>query len=108
MQGGVDLDRALLRDEQRKDPECVDALVWVQQGVKPTKKGDMPLSRDHKNLWSNLECLAEQEGILVKVVEPLMGGGKNSFAVIPPSLRREVIRLCHDTVTSSHFYYFKT
>ena len=44
----------------------------------------------------------------MKVGEPLMGGGKNSFAVIPPSLRREVIRLCHDTVTSGHFYYFKT
>ena len=108
MQGGVDLDRALLRDEQRKDPACVDALVWVQQGVKPTKEEVMPLSRDHKFLWSNLECLAEQEGILMKVVEPLLGGGKNSFAVIPPSLRREVIRLCHDTVTSGHFYYFKT
>ena len=47
MQGGVDLDRALLRDEQRKDPACVDALVWVQQGVRPTKEEVMPLSRDH-------------------------------------------------------------
>ena len=41
----------------------------------------------------------------MKLVEPLMGGGKNCNTNIT---KKEFIRLCHDIVTSGHVYYFKT
>ena len=35
METGVCLDKVILREEQLKDPACVDALCWIRQGSRP-------------------------------------------------------------------------
>ena len=106
---GVTLDKALLVDEQLKDPAVVDAMLWKQSGVKPPREDVMALSFDHKFLWENYEALAvDGDGLLIFRRELLVSGQIQEKAYVPPVLRKQVISLCHDTVTSGHFYFFKT
>jgi len=108
MSGGVTLDRTLLAGEQLKDPAAVDARIWLQSGTKPSRADVMPTTMDHKFLWTNYEVLALRDDILTVRVKPRVSGPEQETAYVPPSLRRRVISLCHDTVTSGHFYYWKT
>jgi len=105
---GVDLSKAILKDEQLKDPAAVDAICWVQQGRRPEKADILSAGMDTKFLWANFDCLCVQDGLLCKKVGPLVDGSSLVTVYVPPSLRREVTRLCHDTKTSGHFYYWKT
>ena len=108
MSGGITLDRDLLRDEQWKDPAVVDALVWLRHGIKPERQNILSLSADHKFLWANLDVLQEQDGLLVRTIQPKIGGTVHSRVVMPRTMRREAISRCHDTATGGHFYFWKT
>lgn len=79
---------------------CVDC----QSGSKQVKT----LSQDHKFLWENFEALAEEDHRLVLWRELLVSGHVEVKVYVPPVLRKRVISLCHDTVTSGHFYFWKT
>ena len=107
-QGGVDLDRELLREEQLKDPACVDALLWLQAGQRPSREEIMPLSADHKFLWGNLDAIEEEQGLLAQKIRPLICGAAQTHYYVPASLRRTVISKCHNAITAGHFYYWKT
>jgi len=108
MQGGVNLDRRLLQEEQMKDPACVDAMLWIQNGQKPTREEIMPLSGEHKFLWGNFDTLAIEGSLLVRHRRPLISAPEQTHIIIPATLRRRVISLCHDSPISGHFYYWKT
>ena len=108
MEGGVCLDLSVLRDEQLKDPACVDALCWLQKGKKPDKEEILSLGLDLKYLWGNFDCLVIRNGLLYKCIGPLVDGTSRATVYVPPALRRKVLKQCHDTKTSGHFYYWKT
>jgi len=108
LEGGVNLSKAVVRDEQLKDPAAVDALCWLQQGQKPGKDQILSAGVDTKFLWSNFDCLLVKDGVLYKQIGPLVDGSTQSTVYVPPSLRKESIRLCHDTQTAGHFYFWKT
>ena len=108
LSGGVTLDKALLAGEQLKDPAAVDARIWIQSGTKPARADIMSTSLDHKFLWTNYEVLTVVDDVLTVSIKPKVSGPEQQSAYVPPSLRRQVISLCHDTVTSGHFYYWKT
>lgn len=108
MDGGVRLDRSLLRDEQQKDPAAVDAMIWYHNGSRPSRQDIMSLGLDHKFLWGNFDSLEIIDGLLVRRIVPRISGHELIHAYVPAPLRREVIRMCHDTVTGGHFYFWKT
>ena len=108
LEGGVCLNKDILRDEQLKDPASVDALCWVKNGKKPEKEAILSLGLDHKFLWGNFDCLIIQDGLLCKKVGPLIDGSSRTTVYVPPVLRRELLKQCHDTKTSGHFYFWKT
>jgi hypothetical protein len=49
-----------------------------------------------------------EDGLLVQSITPKVSGLTRVVVYVPQSLRRKVIRLCHDTITSGHFYFWKT
>lgn len=108
LQGGVKLDRNLVRDEQWKDPACIDALIWLRQGSKPSKEEVKSLSSTHKFLWATFDSLKDENGLLVRKIKPVISGAEQTVVIVPESLRREAISKCHDAPTSGHFYYWKT
>ena len=108
MEGGVCLDKDVLRDEQCKDPASVDAMCWLKQGARPRREEVLALGLDHKFLWGNFEVLKLQEGLLCRVIGPLVDGTTRVTVYVPPSLRREIMSQCHDARTAGHFYYWKT
>ena len=108
LSGGVTLDKGLVETEQMKDPAAVDARIWIQSGKKPSRAEIMSLSLDHKFLWTNFDVLAVEDGLLVVHIKPRLCGPEKVNVYIPSSLRRRVISLCHDNITSGHFYFWKT
>ena len=108
LEAGVSLNKDVLRQEQRKDPACVDAYCWLLKGQRPEKEQILSSGLDTKTLWGNFACLVIQDGLICKKIGPLVDGSSKVTVYVPPSLRREVIRQCHDTRTSGHFYYWKT
>ena len=108
MEGGVCLTQQTLMDEQLKDPACVDAMCWLQQGKRPEREVILSSGIDSKFLWGNFDCLVLENGLLCKKVGPLTDGSSHVTVIVPPSLRREMIKQCHDTKTAGHFYYWKT
>ena len=105
---GVRLNRKLLRDEQWKDPACIDALIWLRQGAKPDRNEIIKLSSLHKFLWASYDSLEDQNGLLVRKLTPKVSGETKIVAIVPETLRRYVIGQCHDLPTGGHFYYWKT
>jgi transposase InsO family protein len=108
LEGGVCLDKCVVRDEQLKDPASVDAICWLQSGHRPEKADILSSGLDLKFLWGNYDTLVLQDGLLCRKVGPLFDGSTKVTVYVPPSLRREVTRLCHDTKTAGHFYFWKT
>ena len=99
MSGGVILDAKVLGEEQWKDPAIVDGMCWLAAGVRPEKSTVMPGNVDTKYIWSNFDVLVIKDGLLCKQVGPLHNGKMQVTVLVPPSLRREVMRMCHDTKT---------
>ena len=108
MEGGVCLDETTFKDEQFKDPASVDALCWLRQGKRPDREGILSAGLDQKFLWGNFDTLIVLDGLLCKRIGPLVDGTVKTTVYVPPSLRKEMIKQCHDTKTSGHFYYWKT
>ena len=108
LKGGVCLDEDVLRDEQLRDPACVDAFCWIKNGSRPEKEEILSSSFDTKFLWGNFDCLVIENGLLCKRIGPLVDGTTRVTIYVPPILRRKVIEQCHDTKTSGHFYFWKT
>ena len=71
MEGGVCLDKDVLREEQLKDPAYVDTLCWIRPGSRPGKDEIPSSGLDQKFLWSNYKYLVIQDGLLCKHVGPL-------------------------------------
>ena len=105
--GECKLGRATILAEQRSDPAVVDAICWIQQD-KPDREDIMSLSAEHKYLWANYDVLKLVDGVLCRVVGPLNDGSLQTTVYVPPSLRKEVMQICHDNKTAGHFYYWKT
>ena len=108
LKGEVCLDEDVLKKEQLRDPASVDAFCWIRNGARPDKEDILSSGLDTKFLWGNFDCLIVQNGLLCKKVGPLVDGTTRVTVYVPPILRREVIRQCHDTKTSGHFYFWKT
>ena len=108
LEGGVGLDRKVIKEEQRKDPASVDALTWIHNGVKPEKEEIISGGMDAKFLWGNFDCLVIVDGLLCRRIGPLLNGVTRTTVYLPPSLRKKAMSVCHDSVTSGHFYYWKT
>ena len=108
MGDGVCLDRDVLRQEQLKDPASVDAFCWLQTGKKPEKQEILSAGLDTKFLWGCFDCLALEDGLICRKIGPMTNGTTQTSFYVPPSLRKEVLKQCHDTRTSGHFYYWKT
>ena len=108
LEGGVCLDKNVLMDEQLKDPASVDALCWLRQGKRPDREGILSYGLDQKFLWGNFETLIVLDGLLCKRIGPLIDGTVKTTVYVPPSLRKEVLKQCHDTKTAGHFYFWKT
>ena len=102
LEGGVYLDREFLREEQLKDPACVDALCWIKNSQKPERKEILSTGINQKVLWASFDCLVIQDGLLYKQVGPLTDGSGLMTVYCPASLRKEMIRQCHDTRTAGH------
>ena len=100
--GGVCLDKMLM-DEQLKDPASVDALCWLRQGKRPDREGILSYGLDQKFLWGNFETLIVLDGLLCKRIGPLIDGTVKTTVYVPPSLRKEVLKQCHDTKTVGIF-----
>ena len=49
-----------------------------------------------------------QDGLICKKIGPLVDGSMKVKVYVPPALRKEVIRQCHDTNVAGHFYFWKT
>lgn len=108
LEGGVGLSKRVIREEQRKDPGSVDAMMWIHNGCRPEKEDILSAGLDVKFLWGNFECLVMVDGLLCRRVGPLMDGSSKTTIYIPPSLRRKAITMCHDDITAGHFYFWKT
>jgi hypothetical protein len=108
IEDGVKLGKNLIREEQWKDPACVDALIWLQRKERPNKKDIRPMGAFHKFLWATFDSLEDQHGLLVRKISPELSGKEQVVTIVPESLRRECISKCHDLPTSGHFYYWKT
>ena len=108
MGDGVCLDRDVLRQEQLKDPASVDAFCWLRSGKKPEKQEILPAGLDTKFLWGSFDCLVLEDGLIWRKIGPLSDGTTTSTVYVPKSLRKEVLRQCHDTRTAGHFYFWKT
>ena len=105
---GVCLDKDVLRQEQLKDPASVDAFCWLRSGQKPEKQDILAAGLDTKYLWGNFDCLALTDGLICKKTGPLTDGTTHTVIYVPQSLRKEVLKQCHDTRTAGHFYFWKT
>lgn len=105
---GVNLNKDVLRQEQLKDPASVDAFCWLRAKKKPEKAEILSAGLDTKFLWGNFDCLILQDGLICKKIGPLVDGSSKVSYYVPPSLRREVMKQCHDTRTAGHFYFWKT
>lgn len=99
--------RTLVMEEQLKDPACVDAMCWLQQGMRPVKADILRLGMDHKFLWDNFDVLTVEDGILKRKLVPKMSPAQ-TVCVVPPTLRKVVMEQCHATKTTGHFYFWKT
>ena len=108
MGDGVQLTRDILRQEQLKDPASVDAFCWLRAGKKPSKQEIIATGLDTKYLWGNFDCLVVENGLICRKIGPLTDGTSSTTVYVPPSLRKEVLRQCHDARTAGHFYYWKT
>lgn len=105
---GLPIDKEILRAEQLKDPACVDALCWLQTGSRPEKEEILRMGLDHKFLWGNMDALEAPDGVLQRKVQPKMCGPERIERFVPPALRKKIMTLCHSTVTTGHFYFWKT
>lgn len=109
LEGGiVGLDKKVIREEQRKDPASVDAILWLHSGARPERHEITSTGLDAKYLWGNYECLKMVDGLLCKSIGPLMDGTTRTTVYIPPSLRKKAMSACHDNRTAGHFYFWKT
>ena len=87
---------------------CVDALCWIRQGHRPERDEILSSGLDQKFLRSNYECLVIQDGLLCKQIGPFTDASYLATVIIPTTLRKEVIRQCHDTRMAGDFYHWKT
>lgn len=108
LEAGICLDRQVLKEEQLKDPACVDAMCWLRQQGRPERSEILSTGLDAKFLWGNFDCLVIQDGLLCKQVGPLVDGTVKTTVYVPPMMRKRVMELCHDTRTTGHFYFWKT
>ena len=109
MAGGACISRSTLWEEQRKDTAVIDALCWLKDGSsKPPRESIMAAGLDAKFLWANFDALVIVDGILCRKLGPLRDGSVRTTAYAPQSLRKQIMKLCHDNKTGGHFYFWKS
>ena len=102
------MSKNVLKEEQLKDPACMDALCWIRQGQRPERDNISSSVLDLKFLWGSFECLVVQDRLLYKQIGPLVDGSSQCMIYVPATLRKEVIRQFHDVKTAGHLHYWKT
>jgi hypothetical protein len=97
-----------LRTVQDKDSDIVMVKQWLTKGVRPKHKDIASESLFVKSLLTQYDRLVCKDNILYRKWENFELKSTKLQAIIPMSLRRTVLKFCHDNRTSSHLGVRKT
>ena len=97
-----------LKDEQLSDSTISLVKSWVNNKERPNIKEVHTLSPELKTYYSSFNRLSVKDGILYRSWEKCNHEKPTDLICVPPSIRPEIIRLCHDVPTAAHYGKQKT
>ena len=97
-----------LQTMQDKDSDIVMVKQWLTKGVRPKHKDIASESLFVKSLLTQYDRLVCKDKILFRKWENFELKSMKLQAIIPMSLRRTVLKFCHDNRTSAHLGVRKT
>ena len=97
-----------LSKEQSNDPTISTVKGWVAAGQRPDIKEVHTLSPELKTYYSSFKRLSIKDGLLYRSWEKCNHEKPIDLICIPPSIRSEIIRVCHDIPTAAHYGKKKT
>ena len=92
-----------LRERQRKDPELIQLILFLEDGTPYTGKVPPELAQKHAD-----EFFLNEDGILYKKADKKKPYDPDSLLVVPDSLRSEILLHHHDSHLAAHFGAKKT
>ena len=104
---GTPLDPDAIKTAQSADPILAEVATWISRGHRPDYQQIAHHGAQLKFLWGQFDSLRQVGGILVRDVN-LPNLTSRRQVLIPPTLKDDCLRQCHDTVTAGHFGIAKT
>ena len=99
MSENINMDK--LKFEQQSDPVLCEVFSWVKNGERPSHGEISHGGTELKFYWGQFETLKIVNGVLVRELNrqdlPL-----KLQALVPPSMREQVLQECHSVLTAGH------
>ncbi len=91
---------AELKEEQEKDPDLAFILNWLKNDQEPPENELFLASPAAKNYWVNKELYyLDEDGVLFNLPK---NEGKDHRLVVPSTLTKLVLELCHELPSAGH------